>query len=331
MDFALPLSGRERLHTEAVGDVAGKKVRQEHFASSTVQACAEADGSVRHDRCNVVPFDRERQAAVLLIDEADNAGLAHNEDLRVVINEGVYREAVIGRVVGDDHTPKLFPVFAPVILAGIGRLPGPVVDRSIKIALRRKLKNEKRTRFDRRNVGHLVDLARQAARIGLDHAAELESADPSVPEELNDRELDSWRPLLAIADLAGGGWPKKARDAAKALSERGDDDEEEAALMMFRDCRVIFRKLANLVQPPPTEIETANLVEHLHKLADSSWSEWGRMMRPINGAGVAKLLKNYEIKPGFVGPRDDRKRGYTWAQFDDAWSRYLADIGKAAT
>ena len=61
---------------------------------------------------------------VLLVDEADNAGLKHNEDLRIVFNEGVFAEAVIGRTVGDSHEPKMFPIFAPAALAGIGSHAG---------------------------------------------------------------------------------------------------------------------------------------------------------------------------------------------------------------
>jgi hypothetical protein len=52
------------------------------------------------------------------------------------------------------------------------------------------------------------------------------------PEKL--RELDAsrnqiWRPLLRIADLAGGRWPELAREAALALSSGRDSDEAKSA------------------------------------------------------------------------------------------------------
>ena len=106
---------------------------------------------------------------VLLLDEADNAGLKHNEDLRIVFNEGVFAEAVIGRTVGDSHEPKMFPIFAPAALAGIGAMPATLMDRSIIIRMRRKLRSETKTRFDRRNVGHLAELGRQAARFAIEN------------------------------------------------------------------------------------------------------------------------------------------------------------------
>src|SRR5262245_65864349 len=46
-------------------------------------------------------------------------------------------------------------------------------------------------------------------------------ADPATPDVLNDREADCWRPLLAIADRAGGEWPHLARSAAVSLSNSG--------------------------------------------------------------------------------------------------------------
>ena len=44
-----------------------------------------------------------------------------------------------------------------------------------------------------------------------------------MPIELNDRAADNWRPLLAIADLAGGEWPQLAREAALILSGEAQD------------------------------------------------------------------------------------------------------------
>jgi hypothetical protein len=40
---------------------------------------------------------------------------------------------------------------------------------------------------------------------------ELRRARRELPDELDDRAQDIWEPLLAIADLAGGDWPTRAR------------------------------------------------------------------------------------------------------------------------
>jgi hypothetical protein len=261
----------------------------------------------------------------LLLDEADNAGLKHNEDLRAVLNEGVYREAVIGRTVGEDHEPKLFPIFAPAALAGIGAMPATLIDRSVIIEMRRKLKSEKKQRFDRRRIDHLTELGRKAARFALDNSAALAAAEPDVPDSLNDRELDGWRPLLAIADLGGTKWAARARAAAVNLCGGDDDADDEPGLTLLADCYEIFVETAggNYENASRTgsSITSAKLVENLNGLEARPWSEWGRMHRPISANGVARLLNRYHIRPvNNVGP--GMLKGYLWAAFGDTWSRY---------
>jgi hypothetical protein len=38
-----------------------------------------------------------------------------------------------------------------------------------------------------------------------------------IPERIPPRRRDNWRPLLRLADRAGGDWPRQAREAAIAL------------------------------------------------------------------------------------------------------------------
>ena len=76
----------------------------------------------------------------------------------------------------------MFPIFAPAVFAGIGdnagAADGPIDHR---LRLRRKLRAETKTRFDRRRIGHLTALGRQAARFAIENAAALAEADPDVP------------------------------------------------------------------------------------------------------------------------------------------------------
>jgi putative DNA primase/helicase len=56
------------------------------------------------------------------------------------------------------------------------------------------------------------------------------------------RAADNWRPLLAIADAAGGAWPEKARKAAVALAG-GEIDEVSRTELLLSDIRNIFDDL----------------------------------------------------------------------------------------
>ncbi|MET0195282.1 MAG: DUF3631 domain-containing protein, partial [Hyphomicrobiaceae bacterium] len=102
-------------------------------------------------------------------------------------------------------------------MAGIGSLPDTVADRSIQIEMKRKKRSEMVSRLRSRDGDELRLLARKAARWAADHEIELAAADPATPPQLNDRAADAWSPLLAIADAAGGDWPRRARHAAGML------------------------------------------------------------------------------------------------------------------
>ena len=229
MGDACPLPGGDRLHPAPEDHVADAAMREVHpiaRAFDLVPRPLPLSGVSAALLFRTIGDLRP----TIMLDEADNAGLNDNPDLKIVLNEGTWRGAVIGRLVGDGHEPHFFPIFAPVVYAGIGdKVPGPLLDRSITPRLRRKTVSETKARFDRRRIAHLTVLGRRAARFATENAAALAEADPDVPAGLNDREMDGWRPLLAIADMAGGAWPEAARTAAMLLAE-ADEFEDEPAL-----------------------------------------------------------------------------------------------------
>jgi putative DNA primase/helicase len=149
----------------------------------------------------------------LLIDEAD-IFLKDNEDMRGLLNAGHGRGGQVIRTVGEDFEPRAFKVWSPVVVAGIGRIPATIEDRSITISLRRRLPHEKIERLRTNRTGHLDVLGRRAARWVADNKTALADADPTLPDSLGDRERDNWRPLVAIADaisVAAGQRPEKQR------------------------------------------------------------------------------------------------------------------------
>jgi hypothetical protein len=163
---------------------------------------------------------------VLLIDEAD-AFMRNNEELRGIVNSGFdKRAAKITRNVpnGDGWEARDFSTWCPQAIAGIGSLPDTIVDRSFVIELKRKLKSETVARLRERDAGPLRELARRAARWTADHRHAIEMADPELPPALDDRAADAWALPVGIADVAGGDWPKLARQTAVALTEEIADE-----------------------------------------------------------------------------------------------------------
>src|SRR5437762_7840615 len=109
-----------------------------------------------------------------------------------------------------------------MFLAGIGAAPPTIADRSIRVRLQRQPRGRRQRRVSHRNLRGLRDqltpqLMAHADAIGL--AAAKGVPDSAIPSALSDRAADNWRPLLAVAALAGGTWPVRAYQAAVVLSE----------------------------------------------------------------------------------------------------------------
>jgi putative DNA primase/helicase len=258
----------------------------------------------------------EKWQPTLLIDEADTF-LHNNHELRGVLNAGHTRsQAYVIRTVGEDHEPRTFCVWGPVAIALIGKLPSTLADRAIVIKMRRKLPSEQVERFRVDRLQEAETLRRRCLRWAQDMLATLQTMDPAMPEGIHDRAADNWRPLCAIAAVAGGAWPQRIAQAIKALTPQEIDDEA-AGVMLLQDIRQLFTEQAS-DRLPSTEIMAA-----LHKLEERPWSEWGRQGKPITVRQIAQLLAPFDIKPKTIRIGTATPKGYEKADFTDAWARYL--------
>jgi len=239
--------------------------------------------------------------------------------MRGILNAGHTRAtAYVIRTAGDDFEPMQFSVWCPKMLAGIGKLAATLEDRSIIIQARRRAPGEsvERLRLDR--LSELEHLRRRCRRWADDHVVALGLADPVVPELSSDRAADNWRPLLAIADAAGGQWGDRARWASIVLSGCGDESDG-ASVILLEDLRHLFASRG-------TDRLTSDEVVHaLAAMEERPWPEW-RQGRPITTRQVAKLLHNFNIKPKVVRVDDRTPRGYEVSDFTDAWTRYLSPL-----
>jgi putative DNA primase/helicase len=261
----------------------------------------------------------EAYRPTFLLDEVD-VWMKSNDELRGVLNGGHTRStAQVFRCVGEQHEIRAFSTFCAKALAGIGRLVDTLEDRSIIVPMKRKLLDDRfeKLRSDRFEQATL-DPRRKCLRWAKDNLEVLRSADPDMPATLNDRAADNWRPLIAIADVAGGDWPKAGREAALALSV--ESDEGTVPIQLLADVRLIFQ------QSQLDRIKSVKLVETLHLMEERSWHAYGKRGKPITPAQLARLLDAFDIKPKTIriGPEEkDTSKGYQLEQFEDAFSRYL--------
>jgi hypothetical protein len=258
--------------------------------------------------------DHRPHVPTLLLDEADGY-IKGDEDMRTMLNAGHMRHAAWVRRaerVGNSFVSRRFRCWAPKVIATIKAVADTLMDRSVIVWLKRKTKNESVERFRMRDAPELAHLRQKCLRWAADHVDGLKDADPDLPAELENRPADNWRFLVAIADAAGGDWPKRARAAAKDLSDLAGKNDDASIELLADIKRVFDEQRVEWLGPE-------RLVELLTLLPETPWMEWRNGERPITSRGVAFMLKDFEIRS-----HDGRDRNrYYRADFEDARERYL--------
>ena len=260
----------------------------------------------------------ERYQPTLLLDEADTF-LCNNEELRGIINSGYRRSSsYVIRTVGEDFEPVVFNTFGPKAVAQIGAPPETMLDRGIVIEMRRKKQDEKpeRLRSDKIFTG-LEHIRRKAARWTKDNLAILIDGEPSIPSSLHDRARDSWRPLLAVAELAGVRWMEYGRSSAEELCvETGAVSNRT---LLLADIRNIFE------QADTTRMSSSDICSRLRAIEEHPWPEL-RDGQPITARQLARLLEPLGIGPRQFRLNGEIVRGYELEDFADSFARYLSGI-----
>lgn len=250
----------------------------------------------------------------LLLDEVDTIfgpkAPDGSEDLRGLLNAGHRRGKPILRCHGPNHDVKAFPSFTPVCLAGIGSLPDTIEDRSVTIEMRRRAPHEHVEPFRQRIADEEAEPIRNALEASSESLTkELTDFYPVLPPWLTDRPSDVWEPLIAVADIAGGHWPHRARKAAEVLLAERAQGDLTIGVRLLNEIRVVYGD--------EVEIHTSELLARLHALEESPWKEWD-----ITARWLAGKLGNYGIKSKNIRIGVVQAKGYARSDFLDAWARY---------
>ena len=271
----------------------------------------------------------------VLFDEIDTifgAKAKEHEDIRGFINAGHRRGATYGRCVvhGSAVMTEEVPVYSAVAMAGLGWLPDTLLSRSIIIRMRRRLKTEKVEPFRQRiHVREGQAIGRHLAVWAKSMLKDAEAARPEMPAGVEDRQADAWEPLLVVADLAGGDWPRRAREAAMALVAVARETPVSLNLRLLEDLRTVFlNRLAAVEQAQPHGLSTKTIVDDLCALEDSPWQTINKGER-LSPDQLSRRLRDYGVKRANLrltpGVREQTK-GYPIAPLADAWRRYLSVI-----
>jgi Protein of unknown function (DUF3631) len=261
------------------------------------------------------------KGVTLLLDESDAAFQGEKEyaeALRGVLNSGHRRGGKASLCVGQGGNIEVkdFPVFGPKALAGIGKVPDTVADRSIPIRLKRKSPTEKVERFRRKLVdGEASILREKISTWARENVDTLKGAWPVLPDQLTDRQQDGIECLLAIADLAGDTWPARARWAACDIFGSAAAEDDSIRVRLLTDIRDVLH------QAQDGRMLSADLVHALVEIEAAPWAEWSKG-KPITPNGLARLLKPFEVAPRDIRTTTSRGKGYSLEAFEDAFTRY---------
>jgi hypothetical protein len=255
----------------------------------------------------------------VLFDEADatfGPAAGGNEEIRALINAGHRRGAPAGRCVarGSIIECEELPSYAAVALAGLNDLPDTIMSRAIVVRMKKRAPEEQVEPFRQRVHGPIGKslCARITAWAAL-VVGEAAEARPKMPDGVVDRSADVWEPLLVVADLAGGGWPERARAAAVAMVAAAQAAEPSLNIQLLTDLRIVFGS--------EDALSSKVIIDRLLALEGSPWSDIRG--KSLDSNKLARRLRGYGVGPKTIRVGGSTPKGYARADLHDAWRRYL--------
>jgi hypothetical protein len=195
-------------------------------------------------------------------------------------------------------------------------MPDTTLSRCIICMIWPKLASELVEDFSHGDDDKFRVIRRKLHRWAIDNALALRAGKPELLPGFNNRVRMNWKMLLAIADLAGGEWPKRARNAALEL-ETGRDEPSET-IRLFAALWDVWGE----GQKRTSKSLCAALAAH----PSGEWADF-RGKGPISPHQLAALLRPFGIRPvhnlHLAGSSKDNQGGYLRSQFECAWARLL--------
>jgi len=188
------------------------------------------------------------------------------------------------------------------------------------VRLVRAKQDEIQVRFDPRRTEREDELNRKLARWASDNFDHLRKCDPQLPQTAFNRVADNWRPLFAVAEVAGGDWPERAHNAFNKLTSTDQLDGQSIRVMLLADIKAVF------AEKDTAGLPSGELAEALAEIEGRPWAEWGRMQKPITANQLARQLSHFGISPDRLRINEQQFRGYKLEDFREAFERYIPSL-----
>ncbi|MGP5064592.1 DUF3631 domain-containing protein [Psychrobacter celer] len=263
----------------------------------------------------------ETYKPTLFIDEADTF-INDDKEMRGILNAGHSLQlSKTLRCVGDDNEPTTFNVYCAKAISGIGKIHSTLIDRSISLTLRRKMKNETKKRVRDLPIDFTNKIQSQLARWSNDNIDAVKAAKPVLPPYINDRAQDNWEILLKIAMMLGDDWLEKAYNACIEISGI-ESDEPSLNEQLLADIQTVFNLYGT------NRLLSRDLLTGLCRDTEMVWSTLNHG-RPITLYQIARRLGEFKISSKDMRTHDlrgkeVRGKGYDLDDFQETFSRYLS-------
>jgi len=254
----------------------------------------------------------------ILYDEIDTVfgpKAKDNEDIRGMLNAGHRKGAVAGRCVvrGAIVETEELPAYCAVALAGLNDLPDTIMSRSIVVRMRRRAPTEKVEPWRLRINAPQAKPIREALAAWAAEAGEITW--PELPPEIQDRNADVWEALVAVADLAGGDWPERARVSAVTLVTDSMAGAPSIGVQLLTDLKDVFNG---------HEVQSSEaILTALHEMDERPWNDLRG--KPVDSRWLSRQLSKYGVKSGTVRTPEGTRKGYKAVDLHDPWTRYVSD------
>jgi len=263
-------------------------------------------------------------AGALLWDEVENLGKNKDKnDLISILNTSYREDGKIARCEGKDYKVKFYSAYRPVALAGIRNLPDTVEDRSLKVELLRKKRDEKVKKLQINRIKNELEKLRDDLHIfALEHANLIREAyddfdDSLIPDRVDDRLRDAFEVMMSVA--AGVEYRDPdfnlipvLKTAAKSLSGIRKSDEDE--ISFIRAVNILKSKLDS--SGDDCLILTSKEAVEMFNKGGIEWVSESKH--------ASSILRNLGFRSGSHRPGDDVIRAYkiTKEKIDDLDLRY---------
>src|SRR5262245_21959978 len=259
----------------------------------------------------------DRLKPVMVLDEADTLFKRRNVVATVVNESWTNTGSKVPRSRSGGKGYDEYDVYSTQMISMKGlRVPDMTLSRCVVCKIWPKLESEVVEDFGYCDDDEFKVIRRKLICWAVDNAVTLRDAKPAFPPGFVNRVRLNWKMLLAIAELAGDPWPKRARNAALEL-ETGRDEPDEA-IRLFQALRDVWGKADTW--------HSEDLCKALYKHPSGEYANF-RGKGPIGQHQLAAILSDFDIRPihnlRLPGRAGDNRGGYRRTQFENAWARLL--------